>query len=273
MNKILSERRLQDAFSTLKKDIKGNGFTINDAKKALGLSNRSVSLILSELVKGDLIVRTGRGTYAFSEKPSPLVSLETLTYDSKRIYCALNDQGIQFALSCLDIILDYTHLILRRYPHFCWVLTGSEDWAMEVLEEAGFHPLRNPSGGQLTIALDLTSANELVVIRKTTNFYAVDDGLASAERALVDLHYEVTRDRYPLDTTELVRVYYNALTVVSLEYPKMLRYAGLRRLRTEIEWVLWEFKDRIDIPESYIKKPASINKFIKKLPNLEDALR
>jgi hypothetical protein len=144
---------------------------------------------------------------------------------------------------------------------------------MEVLERAGFHPLRDPNSGQLAIALDLTSANELAVIRKTTNFYAVDDGLASVERALVDLHYEVTRDRYPLDTTELIRVYYNALTVISLEYPKMLRYAGLRHLRNEIEWVLWELKDRIDIPESYIKKPASTNKFINKLPNFEDALR
>jgi DNA-binding transcriptional ArsR family regulator len=272
-NRILSEHRLHDAFSTLKKAIRGNGFTVTDAEKALGLSKRSVSLILSELVKEDLIVRTGRGTYAFYEKPSPMVSPETLTDDSSKLYRSLKDQGIQFALSCLDILVDYTHLILRRYPHFCWVLTGSEDWAMEVLEGVGFHPLRDPNSDQLTIALDLTLANELAVIRKTTIFYAADDGLASVERALVDLHYEVTRGRYPLDAAELIRVYYSALTTVSLEYPKMLRYAGLRRFRSEIEWVLWNFKDRIDIPESYIQKPTSTSRFIRQLPSFEDALR
>jgi hypothetical protein len=273
MSKILSEHRLQDAFSKLKKAIRRDGFTVADAEKTLALSKRSVSLILSELVKADLIVRTGRGTYAFSEKPSPMVSPEMLTDDSRKLYRSLKDQGIQFALSCLDVLVDYTHLIIRRYPHFCWVLSGSEDWAMELLEGVGFHPLRDPNSDQLVTALDLTPANELAVIRKTTIFYAVDDGLASVERALVDLHYEVTRGRYPLDVAELIRVYYNALATVSLEYPKMLRYAGLRRFRSEIEWILWKFKDRIDIPESYIQKPTSTSRFIRQLPSLEDALR
>jgi hypothetical protein len=273
MSKTLSEHRLQAAFSKLKKDIEGDGFTVADAEKVLDLSKRSVSLILSELVEEDLIVRTGRGTYTFSEKPSPLVSPETLPKDSRKLYRALEDKGIRFALSCLDILADYTHLILRRYPHFCWVQRGSEDWAMEVIEESGFVPLRDPNHDQINIALDLTPANELTVIRKTTIFYAVDNGLAAVERALVDLHYEVTRKRYPLDAAELMRIYYNALTTVSLEYPKMLRYAGLRRFRSEIEWVLWKFKDRIDIPTTYIKKPQSPNKFIRQLPSLDEALR
>lgn len=273
MNKTLSEHRLRAALSNLNKAKRGGSFTVADAEEILGLSKRSVSLILSELSEGGSIVRTGRGTYAFSEKPTPVISYETLPEDSRKLYRALESKGLEFALSCLDILADYTHLILRRYPHFCWVQTGSEDWAMEVIEESGFAPLRDPNRDQLNIALDLTRANELTVIRKTTIFYAVDAGLASMERALVDLYYEVTRGRYPLDTAELVRTYYNALSNVSLEYPKMLRYAGLRRFRSEIEWVLWKFKDRIDIPETYIEKPKSSNKFIRQLPSFDEALR
>lgn len=273
MNKKLSKNRLREAFSEIKEATGGGGLTVSDAENVLDLSKRSVSLILSELVEEGLIVRTGRGIYAFSEKPTPLVSLETLPEGSKKIYLALEAGGIQFALSCLDILADYTHLILRRYPHFCWVQTGSEDWAMEVIEESGFTSLRDPNRDQLNTALELTRTDKLTVIRKTTIFYAVDNGLASVERALVDLHYEVTRERYPLDATELMRIYYNALTTVSLEYPKMLRYAGLRRFRSEIEWVLWKFKDRIDIPATYIKKPQSPNKFIRRLPSLDEALR
>jgi len=273
MNRTLSEHRLRAAFSRLREAIRGEGFTVADAEKALELSKRSVSLILRELVGERLIMRTGRGTYAFFEKPTPLVSPETLPEDSRSLHRALRNKGLQFALSCLDMLADYTHLILRRYPHFCWVLRGSEDWAMEVCEEAGFVPLRDPNRDQLSMALELTPANELVIIRKTTIFYAAEDGLASVERALVDLHYEVTRERYPLDAAELMRVYYSALTSLSLEYPKMLRYAGLRRFRSEIEWVLWKFGDRVDIPATYMRKPQPPSKFVRRLPSLDEALR
>ncbi len=131
-----------------------------------------MSLILSELVDEGLIVRTGRGTYAFFEKPAPVVSQETLPDTSRRLYHALETKGLQFALSCLDILADYTHLVLRRFPHFCWVAGGSEDWAMEVAEEAGFTSLREPRRAQLSIALELSSADDLAIMRNTSIFYA-----------------------------------------------------------------------------------------------------
>lgn len=273
MDKIYSDHRLRRALSELKKGVGERGFTVADAEKVLDLRKRSVSLILSELVHEGTILRTGRGIYSFTEKPTPLVSVETLAKSSKDLHYALRSEGIEFALSCLDILEGYTHLMLRRFPHFCWVLTGSEDWAMEAIEEAGFTPIRDPNNDQLSIGLGLASVNELAVIRKTTIFYASADGLASVERALVDLYYEVTRERYPLDTAELIRIWYSALTSVSLEFPKMLRYAGLRRFRSEVEWVLWRFKDRIDLPETYIKEPKSQNKFIRRLPSIDEAMR
>jgi hypothetical protein len=270
MGKTLSDDRIHTGFSKIKKIFGEKAFSISSAKKALNLSDRSTSLILSELVEKGLIVRTGRGNYAFIEKPTPRISLNSLSDDSKRLYHILKNEGIQFSISCLDILVGYTHLILRRYPHFCWVQSGSEDWAMEAIESSDFVPLRNPSPTQLNVALDLTPADRLVIVRKTTNFYAVDDGLATTERALVDLYYEVTRERYPLDEAEVMRIYYNVLTSLSLEYPKMLRYAGMRRFRNEITWIFWKFKDRIDIPKTYIKKPKSRNKFTRRLPALDE---
>ena len=53
MSGILSDHRLQDALSKLQKSIWGDGFTVAEAEKALGLSKRSVSLILGELVKAE----------------------------------------------------------------------------------------------------------------------------------------------------------------------------------------------------------------------------
>ena len=65
MTKTLSEHRLQEAFSKLRKIIKADGFIVSDAEKALDLSKRSVSLILSELVEEGMIVRTGEGLTLF----------------------------------------------------------------------------------------------------------------------------------------------------------------------------------------------------------------
>ena len=88
----------------------------------------------------------------------------------------------------------------------------------------------------------------------------------------MDLHYEVTRQRYPLDGAELLRVFYYALSSVSMDFPKMLRYAGLRRLRGEIMWILWQFRDRIEIPDIYLDGSIEPDRFVLRLPSPDEAI-
>lgn len=270
--KTYTESRLSKAYSELRERLSDNGFTFSDAASALKLSRRSVSELLKGLVAEKRIARTGRGVYTFIEKPAHTVSVEALTDPSRRLHSAFASRGLEFALSCLDILGDYTHLALRRFPHFCWVASGSEDWAMDIAEDVNLSPLREPDESHILLAMELSNASGLAIIRKTTVFYATTGGLASVERALVDLYYEVTRDRFPIDTAELMRIYYNTLTSISLEYPKMLRYAGLRRFRGEIEWILWRFRDHTDIPRTYFSKPIGSNKFTRRLPSLDESL-
>ncbi len=213
-----------------------------------------------------MIARTGRGTYTRLPRPTLIPDPKTLPSASRTLHKALTTEGIQFALSCLDVLAGYTHLALRQYPHFSWVASGSEDWAAEAAERAGFLPIREPKRPQVPLALDLAGDRNPLILRKTSIFYA------TVERALVDLHYEVTRERYPLDGAELSRVFYYVLTSVSADFPKMLRYAGLRRLRQEILWILWQFGERIDIPEAYLDPSARPIKFVLKLPTVDEAM-
>ncbi len=185
-----------------------------------------------------MVVRTGRGTYTRLAKPAPVADPRRLPSASRRLRKTLEAEGMEFALSCLDVLAGYTDIALRRFPHFSWVASGSEDRAAEAAERAGFSPVREPKQAQLALALALAADRNPLILRKTSIFYAAGDGLASVERALVDLHYEVTRERYPLDGAELLCVFYDVLTSVSADFPKMLRYAGLRRLRHEINWIL-----------------------------------
>ena len=268
----LSTARLSEALDTLERRMPKRAFSVEEAEAALGLSKRTVSLILKGLTDQGRLARTGRGTYTRLPKPTAIPDPDRLPSASRTLHKALMTEGIQFALSCLDILAGYTHLALRQYPHFSWVASGSEDWASEAAERAGFIPIREPKRSQLPLALDLAGDRNPVILRKTSIFYATANGLASVERALVDLHFEVTRERYPLDGAELLRVYYYALTSASPDFPKMLRYAGLRRLRQEIEWVLWQFRERIDIPRAYLDPSTRPTKFVLKLPTFDEAL-
>lgn len=268
----LSAARLSKALDTLERRLPRRAFSVVEAEAVLGLSKRTVSLILKGLTDQGRLARTGRGTYTRLPKPTPILDPNRLPSASRTLHKALTTEGVQFALSCLDILAGYTHLALRQYPHFSWVASGSEDWASEAVERAGFIPIREPKRPQLTLALELAGDRNPLILRKTSIFYATANGLASVERALVDLHYEVTRERYPLDGAELLRVYYYALTSASPDFPKMLRYAGLRRLRQEIEWVLWQFRERIDIPHAYLDPSIRPTKFVLKLPTFDEAM-
>jgi hypothetical protein len=268
----VSTTRLRKALDTLEWRLPGRAFSVKEAEAALGLSKRTVSLLLTGLTDLGMIARTGRGTYTRIPKPTPILDPKRLPSDGVVLHKALTTEGIQFALSCLDVLGGYTHLALRQYPHFSWVASGSEDWAAESAERAGFLPLREPKRSQVALALDLSVDRNPLILRKTSIFYATAEGLATVERALVDLHYEVTRERYPLDGAELLRIFYYVLTSVSADFPKMLRYAGLRRLRQEILWVLMQFRERIDIPEAYFEPSVRPTKFVLKLPALDEAM-
>jgi len=265
--------RLKKALEALTNSIPGEVFTVADAEEVLGLSKRSVSFILKGLADKGLIVRTGRGTYSIHGKPIPMLDVETLPETSRTLHEALSSEGILFALSCLDILSGFTHLAIRRFPNFLWVEGGSEDWAMEVASKVGFTPIREPTSTQLPVALEFTADANPVIIRKTSIFYATKGGLARVERALVDLHYEVTRERYPLDGGELMRIFYYALTTISIDFPKLLRYSGMRHLRHEIKWILWQLKGKAEIPNAYLEPKPKPNKFVHRLPNIDEALR
>jgi len=268
----LSTTRLGRAFKDLEQGLATRTFTVSDAERVLQLSKRTVSLILKELTDQRTLVRIGRGTYSLSAKPTAVAEPSTLPPASRRLHKTLATEGIQFALSCLDVLGGFTHLALRRYPHFSWVARGSEDWAASTAEAAGFVPIREPTRSQLSMALELAGERDSIIIRKSSIYYGTTNGLATVERALVDLHFEVTRKRYPLDEAELLRVFYYTLTSVSTDFPKMLRYAGLRKLREEIMWILWQFRNRIEIPKTYLDRTTRPTKFIDGFPALDEVI-
>ncbi|RHQ41053.1 hypothetical protein DWY47_16560 [Ruminococcus sp. AF25-23LB] len=53
------------------------------------------------------------------------------------------------------------------------------------------------------------SHNMQVILYTTEDFQYSSEGLASIEKAFVDLYFAITRNGYPLSLQELVRIYQN----------------------------------------------------------------
>ena len=97
----LSTIRLRKALDTLERRLPRRASSVEEAEAALGLSKRTVSLILKGLTDQGLLARTGRGTYTRLPKPTPIPDPKRLPSASRTLHEALTTEGIQFALSCL----------------------------------------------------------------------------------------------------------------------------------------------------------------------------
>ncbi|MEA2014963.1 MAG: hypothetical protein U9N38_06650, partial [Thermodesulfobacteriota bacterium] len=65
-----------------------------------------------------------------------------------------------------------------------------------------------------------------------------ENGLASFEKAFVDLYYEVTRRKYPLSVQELVRIYINMKRRTSLNTNRLVKAASRRNIHYDIRYIV-----------------------------------
>lgn len=237
-------QKLQDAFGD-------EPFTVQEAKEILPVSKSFLFKILHELVKGRRLTRLGRGIYALDGSKSRLAV--SLSETGRKIHEALYPEGINFAITGLDVLLAFTHHLLVRFPHLVYVERGSAEWAKETLRREDFACLVNPTETEIRIGLELAQEAELVILRETSDFYAVSRGVASVERALVDLFLESTRKGYTIPVSEVGRILFDTLRSTHINYTRLLRWATRRGIDAEIRDALTGFAPYLSIPESILQ--------------------
>lgn len=223
-------------------------FTSDEALTSLSISRSFLFKILHELVETGHLIRLGRGIYVVNRSPSRPRLPPPPSESGQHIHQALYPEGIDFAITGLDILLAFTHQLLVCFPHLVYVERGSAEWAKETLKQAGFPALIEPTEREVRIGLELTEGAELVILRQTTDFYDVEDGWASLERALVDLYFESTRRGYTIPVDEVGRILLNALRSTTVNYSRLLRWAMRRRVDAELRDVLAGFAAYLPIP-------------------------
>jgi len=226
-------------------------FTIQEATEILPVSKAFLFKILHELIKGGHLTRLGRGLYTLDGSKSRLAV--SLSEAGRKIHEALYPEGINFTITGLDVLLAFTHHLLVRFPHLVYVERGSVEWAKETLRREDFACLVDPTETEIRIGLELAQGNELVILRETSDFYAVSRGVASVERALVDLFFESTRKGYTIPVSEVGRILFDTLRSTHINYTRLLRWAMRRGIDAEIRDALAGFSPYLSIPESILQ--------------------
>ena len=249
-------------------------FTVNEAREILSGSKSYQYFVLSKLVRAELLKRFGPGVYQVAkatEKPRTSAYLSDV---GQKIKEYLTKEGIYFIVTGLDVLIVFAHHLPFRFSHLLYVERGSEEWTKDTLErDSHLRCLINPTRQGISIGNDMAQGLELIVIRSTNSFYAVEDGVATLERALTDLYFEISRRDFVFDLAEFVRIFHNVTSTRVINYPRLFRYASRRHVDNEITYLLKEFSKNIEIPEEYLKKVIRFSGYIKKLEGISEVIR
>ena len=125
-----------------------------------------------------------------------------------------------------------------KLAELIYVIKGSGEFAVFALREAGMRALLNPTKNELAMALENFNERDIFIIREFSELLGNINGLASLERALVDLYFETTRDKIPFPKEEVGRIFLNVLRKEPISYSRLIGFANRRGIGKEIRAIL-----------------------------------
>jgi hypothetical protein len=190
--------------------------------------------LLKDLADSGKLMRIGYGIYNIGEHKGiwMRVTSPSLALSMERARGLLLDRGVEFMITGPPVLVGYMHSLPRRMIHLIYTLKGSGEYVAEVLG-AEYEVLVNPSEEEVNVALSI-SDRDLVVVREFSNLPGGKDGVASIERALVDLYFESTRRRIPFPVAEAGRIIFSALRNARIDLAKLNKSASRRGIDGEL---------------------------------------
>ena len=192
-------------------------FYVDEVKKIFPeMKKSSLYWNMSKLVEGGYLRRIRNGVYAFNEwKGKKNISL---LGSAEKIRDILDETGFDYYISGLDILHKYMQHVPEQYPNIVFVRKESKTEITEVLNENDYkviEPVNLKDIYENNVYAGIEES--AVLLYQTENFDDSENGLATIEKAFVDLYYAVTRNEYPLALQELVRIYENLVRLGNID--------------------------------------------------------
>lgn len=191
---------------------------------------------MSRLVEEGYLKRVRNGVYAVNEwKGKRAVSLSGT---AERIRDILDETGFGYYISGLDILQKYMQHVPEKYPIIVYVEKSAKEEMRDTLAANFFEVSEPVQMKEMYENYTLTNQNaDWVVLYQTEVFEYSANGMASIEKAFVDLYYAVTRNEYPVALQELVRIYKNLTRLGNIDKKKMITIATRRNIQYDIRFI------------------------------------
>lgn len=212
-------------------------FYVNEVEELFPeLKKNTLYWNLSKMVENGYIKRIRNGVYAFNEWRGKQGIL--LSKTAKYIKDVLDETGFDYYISGLDILAKYMQHVPEQFPVIIFAEKEAKEEiyanliqrkvdVIEPVQVRKWHENAVFSGND----------NMQAVLYTTENFSYNDDGLATIEKAFVDLYFAVTRNDYPLSIQELVRIYQNLSRLGNIDKKKIITVATKRNIQYDIRFI------------------------------------
>lgn len=204
-------------------------FPVSSAKEILGERDSTLYWSLWSLAKKSYIKRIGKGLYSFEKKKDQVKPI--LSAKAKRAWKIIDESGYQFFISGLDILSVFAEHIPEYFPTLLFVDKYSRDDVLTLLS-------KNDLSATTKADYYKNTNKEFILAYATNEFKYSQNGLASFEKAFVDLYYEITRNDYSLPLQELARIYLNMKRRLSFDTNRLIKIASRRNIHYDVRYIV-----------------------------------
>ncbi|RLF03685.1 MAG: hypothetical protein DRJ64_08070 [Thermoprotei archaeon] len=219
-------------------------FSIEEFAKYNRVSIPRAYSILRENLKKGKMVKIASNLYKFSEKRT----LPKLNRDLESIRKRLWNKGFNFSFTGMSVLEKYIHHIPYSMIYHVYAEKGSGEPIKAEIKEKDTALLLNPTYDEIIVVVEEGRMNKIIVIIENNYLGLSNEGIASYEKAFVDLYYETTRNKTPFMEPEL---YYIAEALIAhdeINFSRMFTYAKIRGIFSELRKFFKKLSETITIP-------------------------
>jgi hypothetical protein len=210
-------------------------FTVADLGPVLEEKKSTLYWTIWNLAQKGYIYKIGKGLYSLQKKEPDIQPI--LSPLGNRVLGILRESGYEFFISGLDILSIFMEHVPETYPVLLYGNRYSLDELSELLSKNDIAVVHRDTGKYQSM-LQIPMLKDLALLYPTNEFSYAENSLASFEKALVDMYYEVTRQEYPLPLQELVRIFKNIKRRISLDTNKLVKIASRRSIHYDIRYIV-----------------------------------
>lgn len=182
------------------------------------------------------ITRVSKGLYSFNIKdenlkpiPSPLAI---------KIIDILSESGINFFFSGLDVLSIFMEHLPETFPILLFVEKYTPEEVKHIISKNNIISVIAKDFRNQPVISGISGINDIILLKETTEFTYSQGGLASFEKAFVDIYYETTRKDYPISIQELTRIYFNMKRRLPLDTNRLIKIASRRNIQADMQFLV-----------------------------------